>query len=538
MRRFLQAMGVIALFALITVAMTYPQARYLPTHVPQGDDALLSIWRLSWVAHAMHTNPADLLNGNIFYPERRTLAYTDAALLEGFAATPLIWSGLSPITVYNVIVLAAIALSGAAMWLYAFQLTGSPHAAVLAGIIFAFAPFRFDHLAHLELQATMFLPLTLLWIERALDGGERRDVYAAAACFVAQVYTGIYYAVFLTTALVFILPFRLKAMDPEKRRALVRPAISAGLIATVIVLPYLLAYVSNRDALGERDIKDVGLYSATLSNYLATPPGNLLHGWWSAGLGLAERRLFPGFIAIGLAAIGLAGVERRRATLVGLGIAGLIISLGINTPIYEWLRALVVTYRGLRAPARASLFVLFAIAGLAAFGWSRIEPRLKQWKSAITAVVVVALLAEYATLLDTWLILPPKPPRVYSWLADQPRSVVIEFPLATADRLDFMYEGLYMLGSTVHWQPILNGYSGFFPKSFLELTESERTFPDDRSIGYLKERGVDLIVIHGGFLTPDKLGQLTSGLLARPDIHSTARFDEEMGPDLVFRLSR
>ena len=80
-----------------------------------------------------------------------------------------------------------MALSGAAMWLYAHRLTGSAPAGWLAGIVFAFVPFRFDHFQHLELQATMFMPLTLWCFERALRPGDRRDVWGSSHRIVAQV---------------------------------------------------------------------------------------------------------------------------------------------------------------------------------------------------------------------------------------------------------------------------------------------------------------------------------------------------------------
>ena len=70
----------------LTVAMTWPQASHLSTHVYDSDDPLLSIWRISWIAHILPTSPADLLNGNIFHPEKRTLAYTDSVLLKGWPA--------------------------------------------------------------------------------------------------------------------------------------------------------------------------------------------------------------------------------------------------------------------------------------------------------------------------------------------------------------------------------------------------------------------------------------------------------------------
>ena len=135
-------------------------------------------------------------------------------LLQGFAAAPLIWSGLSPIAVYNGLLLLSIALSGWAMWLYATRLTGNAWAGVLAGIAFAFVPFRFDHFMHLELQATFFLPLTLLWTWNARSRrGSRRDAALTAAAFAGQVFSGIYYAVFLATALLVIVPVQ----DPRAR---------------------------------------------------------------------------------------------------------------------------------------------------------------------------------------------------------------------------------------------------------------------------------------------------------------------------------
>ena len=52
-----------------------------------------------------------------------------------------------------------------------------------------------------------------------------------------------------------------------------------------------------------------------------------------------------------------------------IGVVGFVLSLGLNTPIYELLRELVFTYRGLRAPARAAALVYLALAVLAAYGW-------------------------------------------------------------------------------------------------------------------------------------------------------------------------
>ena len=518
--------------------MTWPQAAHMSTWIHDSDDPLLSIWRISWIAHIVPTSPADLLNGNIFYPERRTLAYTDSVLLQGFAGAPFIWIGFSPVAVYNALLLASIATSGWAMFVYALSLTGSTAGALAAGVVFAFVPYRFDHIHHLELHATFFLPLTLLALERALDTQSRRDAALVAAAFVGQVFSGIYYAIFLGTALLLIVPWRLARMDRHARSRFLRALAGPAAIGGVVIAPYLLAYVANRGTLGERLDRDVLLYSATWPNYFATGPENVVHGEWSESLGQSERRLFPGVIAAVFAIIGLFGrLTMQKVSVITAGAVGAFISFGLNNPLYQPMRDVLVAYRGLRAPARASILVFLAIAALAAYGYKHLGQGRPRLVNAIGGLVLVAaLLVEYRTELESWMVLPAQPPQVYRWLATQPRSVVVEIPFAEPDRLFAISDGLYMFYSTYHWQPIVNGYSGFFPRSFMDLSEAVEGFPDESSIDYLKARGVDLIIVHGGILGPAKYGEVTATLLARPDVDALAQFDEMAGSDMVFRL--
>jgi hypothetical protein len=265
----------------------------------------------------------------------------------------------------------------------------------------------------------------------------------------------------------------------------------------------------------------------------------VLHGPWSRPFGQPERLLFPGVIAIALAIVGVLMIDRQRVTLIVLGVVGFVISLGLNSPFYEPLRAVFFPYRGLRAPARASILLYLALAALAAFGWARLMRHRPRHVTTIAAIVMASLLlVEYRTRMEEWLTVPDTPTQVNRWLAAQPRSVVAEVPFAQADALHNIYDGLYMFNSTWHWQPIVNGYSGFFPGSFFELADHTRSFPDERSIDYLKGRGVDLIVIHGTLMDPSEFGEMTAALLARPDIQPVAKFEERMGSEVVFRLRR
>src|SRR4029079_19663300 len=84
-----------------TLIMTWPQALVLKTHAFDHQDVFFNLWRLRWIAHALSTSPGELFNGTIFEPERGVLAYPDAMLVEGVVAAPLLWAGMPPALVHN-----------------------------------------------------------------------------------------------------------------------------------------------------------------------------------------------------------------------------------------------------------------------------------------------------------------------------------------------------------------------------------------------------------------------------------------------------
>ena len=149
----------LAVFAALTALMTYPQILRLSSAVADHDDPLLSIWRLGWVAHQLPRDVLHLFDGNIFHPERRT------------AAAPLHWLGIPNLLIYNLVLLSGFVLSGAGMYLLVRTLTGHAASAWLAGIIFAFVPYRFAHYEHLELQLAFWMPLGLWAMHRTLATG-------------------------------------------------------------------------------------------------------------------------------------------------------------------------------------------------------------------------------------------------------------------------------------------------------------------------------------------------------------------------------
>ena len=118
-------------------------------------------------------------------------------LLPALLVAPALWFGMSGPVAYNVTLLSAFALSGITMCVLVNKLTGHAGAGLVAGAIFAFSPFRFEHFHHLELQFVLWIPLTLYFLVRTVQGGRARDGLLVGACVTAQIFSSIYYGVFL-----------------------------------------------------------------------------------------------------------------------------------------------------------------------------------------------------------------------------------------------------------------------------------------------------------------------------------------------------
>lgn len=485
---------VMAGYTALVLLVTWPQARDLFA-VPDFGDPLFNAWRLSWIAHQLPFDPTHLFDGNIFYPERLTLTYSDSVLVPGLAAAPLIWMGLPQMVATTVIFLAGWVFSGVTMYYLVRALTGARGAAAVAGTVFAVYPYHAEHYSHLEQQMAVFLPLTLLGLHRTLATGRVRDGLATGGAYVLQMYSCMYFALYLV---VYAAPLAVVLWFARGRP--MRPVVAlaaGGLLAGVLIAPLAAQYLANQPVFGERPIEEVTYYSATPSDYLTPHPRSRLYGRFSAG-GHAERQLFPGLVVLGLAVVAL--WPPIGAARLGYALAALVAfdaSLGTNGVLYPLLRESSGAYRGLRVPARFSILIGLSLAVFAGYAVARAVAR---WpgRRAVLVGGAVALAA-----IDAWPRLElqpvwPEPPPIYGVLPPATPAVLAEFP-TTQDDGRVLLGFRYIYFSTFHWRPLLNGNSGFFPPSWQEFIERTTDFPSRAALAYLRSRGVTHVVVHEGF---------------------------------------
>lgn len=500
-RLILVVIGVLAVLAMV---IAWPQGAHFASRAYPHQDVYFNMWRLEWFAHALATHPSRLLDGNIFYPEPRTLTLSDAMIVEGLAAAPLIWLGAEPVLVHNIILFGGIVLSGAAMFALVHYLTGSRGAGLLAGIVFAFAPYRFEHIMHMEMQWTIWMPLAFLALHRALDTGKLRHGLGVGAFLALQTLSCIYYGIFLAT-IIGICGLVLVIADRRVPfRRVIAPLLAGALLTGVLCGAYAVPYLRTRTSVGERPLDQVKIFSARPGNYLVATSMHRVYGDMFQPRGRPERRLFPGIVVVVLALVGtLLPVPTPRLMVYVVGLAAAFeLSIGANGFLFPFLFDHVAAYRALRAPARAGIFTVMFLAALAGYGYAA----LMQGRSALTrriavALISAALVVEYSVQMEL-VPYPTSAPAVYRYLAQQPRGVVAEFPAPRPNALPGP-DAEYSFMSIFHWFPLVNGYSGMYPPSYLKRLERIQDFPDAKSLAQLRYDGVRYVILHASRYEPD-----------------------------------
>jgi len=511
---------------VLTAVMTYPQILHLRDGVHDEGDPLLGAWIFAWVAHQLPRAPAHIFDANMYYPERRTLALQETMLLPGIVAAPLHWIGMGPLLVHNLIFLAGFIVSGAGTAVLVRKLTGSGAAGFIAGLVFAFVPFRIDHYAHVQMQQTECLPFAMLALHRLIETGRVRDGVwfglLSAGQMLSCVYFGLFLIVYATVVGGALLAAGMRSPQFLNQRRLVAVFVAA-LVFGAAVLPAGVAYVRVRDVVGERGREEVINGSATWQSYLAAPAANIVYGSRFARFVRPERQLFPGIAVVALAAVALWPPLSRTRLAYALGLLIAVdVSLGFNGVSFPFLYRYVLPFRALRIPARMGLFTAFSLAILAGFGVVRLLARIESQRARRLAVAAISLLllAEYASRPQI-VAVDTNVPEVYADVVrdrgDAPTAAVFEFPTSLFDN------PTYLFYSTFHWQNLLNGYGGFYPPSYWRLAESVTNFPDDRSMAEIRRRGTNYIVVHGERLRGSRYETLIATLDRRTDLRLVSR---------------
>lgn len=488
---------------VLAVVLTYPYAWQLGSagRVDSGDGQF-AIWNTAWVARTIVVDPVNVFNANIFHPHRGTLAFSEANLGAGIMAAPVYWlSGGNPYAAHNSVLLLSFVLAAVGTYYLTRHLSGSRAAAAVAGVLFAYCPYIFARTAHVQLLLTAGLPFSMLAFHRLVERHTAGRAVVVGATLGAQGLSCGYYGYFaglmVGIGVIYYAVVRRLGTQPRYWATVGVAAV----IALGIVVPFLLPYLALQadGAFAERTLAEAQTHAADWRSYLASSA--ISHGWLLPLIGRWNDVLFPGFLATLLAAFGVWTAVRDRAgrspsretAVLYLLIGGLAMwaSFGPDAGLYTLLHEGVPGFALMRVPSRLGVVVSLAVAVLAAFGVASVASRAGQVAAA--GLALAAVLELTAVPLTTRPV--PPVPVVYRLLSRLPDGPVAEFPFFW-DRRNFYRHGYYMLNSTAHWKPLVNGYSDYIPPDFLDMAVPVSSFPAMEAFKLLEARGVRYVVFH------------------------------------------
>jgi hypothetical protein len=415
-----ELLAVCAAGIALSLIATWPLAFHLGSRIsPDLGDPIRTAWQVAWIGHAMVHDPLHLFDSNAFYPQHLSLAFSDSLL--GYGPAGLFGSGtVAALVRYNLIFLFIWALCFVGAYLLARELGLRHLGAGIAGVAFAYAPYRATEAGHFQVISSGGIPLALFLLIRGYRRRSGALVLAGWLVSAWQLSLGWTLALqygYLLALLAVIVAWhwwrRLRAAraashsspaagagesgawrspahsasrpwQAPARRLAALTGVGLAICAAVAVyqgIPYLK--VANAHGTASRATQEVQRYSAGPVAFLAAPAHDPLWGSVSAPLrkhlsSPDESVFFPGVVILALALFGLVsarGSPYPRGLRLGLGAGALICAVlalgfglgGAGYP-YRLVYDLAPGWTAVRVPGRIFTMTTLCLALLAGAG--------------------------------------------------------------------------------------------------------------------------------------------------------------------------
>jgi hypothetical protein len=511
---------------LLTAVMTWPWVRHLRDGVADEADSYAHAYFLWWDYHQTFHDPLHLFDATIFYPYRTTLAFGENDYGIALLFFPLFAVGLRPLTVYSIAVFLSFPFTGYGMFRLSRTLSGSETLAGVAGIVFAFLPYRFHHLSHLPLIFAGWIPLLLeSLILFSRERSWRRALWLGLA-FSLNTLTCVTWFILTLIPLGLSAVFLLSQQRVWRDRAFWLRGGIALTAATLLLLPFLLPFVHVAKLYGfVRSPAEVQAFSAHLSNWFAVDEGNRILKMFGARLLDFEMALFPGLPVLIMAMIGfviaaakgiakLTAAKQKSSSLTFSGellihsviwsVIGFLGSFGLNSFFHRFLYNYLPLFRSMRVAVRWSMICYVGLAMLAATGAVFLAELLSRWWRRVP---LPALLSGFVLLVlfDQWvrpfpLVSGKVDPNELALNLKEKKLVggIVELPAGDAGPF-------YMLRAADHGQPLVVARNSFTPPIEQEIESLSTSQPIPDELFDLFERiPASYLVIHPSFMSPER----------------------------------
>lgn len=566
-------------FFLVTCAFTFPLVLRLHRAII-GDaiDPLLNNWIITHGAKAIFTSPSTIFQGNILYPARDVITYSEHFFTFSLLTAPLYYLTKNPALCYNLLIFSGFVFSALGAFLLVRYLTSNAWAGLLAGTFFAFTNFKFAQITHLNAFFSAFLPYTILYFHKYWKEDRKKHLLLFSVFFLAQILESWYYFVYVTVTVGLLLlayAWRARRDFPWKKFLAV---VLAMAICFLFLSPFAFAYWRTHQRLPdfERSLEESEVYGVRPQDFRTSLQNSVLYGNNNPlvrAVNGGEKVVFPGMVILFLACAGVYLLlakregegaelddfrgESRDAAAAYIFTAAVILlfmpgpwAAGVKNYLY-----LAFYHVGLlkftRVPARFFVPFSLCLAVLGGIGMRGLyasrpegEKRIVSPRSALGMVLVFMLLAELAVYGLPFVEVPAEKdlPAVYRWLREQGDVRVIELPLGTlgasanydnnlevnpVDNWTYLQrESMCAYWSIFHGRTIANGYT-HWPYSYRRIAAEMQGFPSPRTVEMLAALKIDLVVWHWDWVLQGREEDYRRRLGATAGLESLRGFGNE-----------
>lgn len=590
---------VFLLYLAASLALTWPVSWRMGSELPVGGDSWQNNWNLWWTARAVDESDLSLLQCPlIFHPGGLSLALHSNSYFNTLLSLPLRrWISFERIHYFLIWIYFPLSAMGA--YLLAKRWIRSPLAALMAGWIYAFSPYRIGRyiIEQIDILSTAWIPLFVLFMLAFLDRPRWRTALAAAVCLFFQLlsswYNGAYCLVFLVFAFVFYwmedrLPWQHRKFWPGLAVIVVVP----GLLLSPWILPMLndlrsplfaaqvdqseVAKVTSSDLIAfvlpsvmypSFLDQTIGWHGPLPQAFLRGLSGRVLEG---RGSNILEATCYVGWTVAVLFFWALVCLKKRkpwagcdgrmvRFWVVGAVVFGLL-ALGPILQIAGWKTSVPLPgvliqalpgFSVLRAPVRFAILLTLALGICAAFVLDRWMVSGRRRRALVFSILIAVDLA----MVPVNRLYEGRPvPEVYRQIASDPQPGAIleipggyEFPSAWYNVRSMYYQ-------TRHGRPLLVGYISRTPRDPWGLLErypivralslesltgaiAFREVTSERALEDLRSLGVRFIVLNPRDLLEASGGDEEAVSRARQLVHQSVGEPVWETPEaLVFRI--
>jgi hypothetical protein len=558
--RVLRALGVLVLYGVAVVWLTWPLARVATSRLPMTvgpclfDTPLIS-WILAHETHALTTAPAEFPHGNQYHPARFTLFYGPAALGALPLYAPVFLATGNPALAINTVLLGGAASTAWTLHLVLLSFTRSH----LAGAVGAWT-FLTTRWLFWDLVPTNPFYACLAFFPLIVAVAARPDVRFGLllGLVVLQCLSDVAYVAAAVLAPLGVIGL-VRLLRPATRRAGMR-TLGVVLAAPIVLAPVYAGYVvvasQNPDIGQQTNWRGLGSkLFPWLGQHLTELP------WGPIG-DLAPPAVAP--IAIVLVLVGLAvvlvrGIEdgaTRRLWWHALGwtVVGFLVSL---TPAVVWHGQVIrlphawladwKVVNVLREPGRLAIASLVGLSLLAGLAFARCTAGVRApWRAVAAALVLATIYVQYQRGFNAPFrrrALPaayptfaaPAAPALVDVLR-QDRGAVLELPVGPESGTAPFFHSGPLYRSIYHRRPLVNGYAGYWPRGFTDRMALAAQLPDPTALAALRrETGLTTVVVHKT-VRIDKATAAAWERLAADGGGEGLRLVARVGDDLVFAV--